>query len=262
MNPIMFHIFNLEIRWYSFFILVGVILAIWLIEREAKRFKIDKEVMFNLCFYTIILGIVGARLYYVLFNDYNFLEIFKIWNGGLAIHGGIIAGLITILVYTHIKKLDVARVLDIIVPALILAQALGRWGNFFNGEAHGFATTYSFLKNLHIPEFIIQGMRVSDTSGLYYLPTFYLESLWCFLGLIVLIIIRRLKYIKVGMISSIYLMWYGIGRFFIEAWRTDALMFFGFRVAQIISILMFLSGLIYMFYLLKKGKYTNLYNKI
>jgi len=263
MNPIIINLFGIEIKWYSILILTGIILGMLLVTKESKKFNISKELIFDLCFYAIIFGILGARLYYVLFNisyyKYNLSEIFAIWNGGLAIHGGIIAGALTIILYCKKKDLNFVKIFDIIVPALILAQAIGRWGNFFNSEAHGFATTYTFLKNLYIPEFVIKGMNI---GGVYYLPTFYIESLWCILGFIVLLIIRRFKYIKIGIITSIYVIWYSIGRFFIEAWRTDSLMLGGFKIAQIISIALFMGAIIYLIYVSRKGKYEDLYNNI
>ncbi|MCM1053855.1 MAG: prolipoprotein diacylglyceryl transferase [Ruminococcus sp.] len=263
MNPVMLTIFGIEIKWYSFLILVGILISLFLIEKESKRFNIPKNDIFDMCFYTIIFGIIGARLYYVLFNisyyKYHLLEILEIWNGGLAIHGGLIFGTITIYLYAKRKKLSILRLLDIVVPAVILAQCIGRWGNFFNSEAHGFATTYNFLTRLHVPEFIIKGMHI---NGVYYLPTFYFESLWCLLGFIVLLIVRRLKYIKVGDITCIYLLWYSFGRFFIEAWRTDSLMLGGFKIAQILSIVLFIGSIIYIIYLHRRGKYVNLYNDI
>ncbi len=263
MNPVMLEIFGLEIKWYSFLILVGIIIGIILLEKEAKKFKIPKDDIFNMCFYAIIVGIIGARIYYVLFNisyyRYNILEIFAIWNGGLAIHGGIIAGVITIYLYAKKKGYNLLRLLDLAAPSLILAQGLGRWGNFFNSEAHGFATTYTKLQELLVPEFIIKGMNI---GGVYYLSTFYFEFIWCLIGFIILIIIRRLKYTKIGTTTCLYLMWYSFGRFFIEAWRTDSLMLGGFKVAQIISVVLFLSALIYIIYLHKKGKYADLYNDI
>ncbi len=263
MDPIMFSLFGIDIHWYSVLILVGIIIGIILLEREAKKFKYPKDLIFNICFWAIIMGIIGARLYYVIFNfsyyKNNLLEIFAIWNGGLAIHGGIIAGALTVIFFAKKYHLNFLKLLDMAIPSLILAQAIGRWGNFFNGEAHGIATTYAELKNLLVPEFIINGMNI---GGIYYLPTFYFESLWCLLGFIILLIIRRMKYIKIGATTCIYLMWYSLGRFFIEAWRTDSLMLGGFKVAQIISIILFIVGLGYLIYLSRKGKYENLYNDI
>ncbi len=263
MNPVIFKMFNIEIRWYSLLILIGIILGIFIIEKEVKKQNISKEDIFNTCFYAIIFGILGARIYYVLFNisyyKYNILEIFTIWNGGLAIHGGLIAGTLTIYIYAKKKKFNFLQLLDIIVPSVILAQAIGRWGNFFNSEAHGFATTSTFLQKLHVPDFIIEGMNI---GGIYYLPTFYFESLWCLLGFIILIIVRKFKYTKIGVTTCLYLMWYSFGRFFIEAWRTDSLMLGGFKVAQIVSCLLFIISLIYIIYLSNKGKYADLYNDI
>ena len=263
MDSIMFSIFGIDIRWYSLLILIGIVIGVLLLEREAKKFKYPKDLIFNMCFWTIIIGIIGARLYYVLFNfsyyKSNLLEIFAVWNGGLAIHGGLIAGAITVIFFAKKYHLNFLKLLDMAAPSIILAQAIGRWGNFFNGEAHGIATTYTHLQELLVPEFIIKGMNI---GGIYYLPTFYFESLWCLLGFIVLLIIRRRKYIKIGATTCIYLMWYSLGRIFIEAWRTDSLMLGGFKVAQIISIILFLTGLVYLIYLSRKGKYENLYNDI
>ncbi len=263
MNSTMLNIFGLEIKWYSFFILVGILIGVYLVEREATKFKIPKNQIFDMSFYAIIFGIIGARLYYVIFNisyyKSNLLEIFAVWNGGLAIHGGLIAGIITIFIYCKKHNINFIRVLDIAAPSMLLAQAIGRWGNFFNSEAHGFATTAAFLKKLWVPEFIINGMNI---RGTYYLPTFYFECLWCLLGFAILLIIRRFKYTKIGGVASIYLMWYGFGRFFIEAWRTDSLMLGGFKVAQIVSASIFIFGLAYFIYINHKGKYVNLYNDI
>lgn len=263
MNSVMITIFGLEIKWYSFLILIGILIGIFLVEKEAKKFNISRDEIFNMCFYGIIFGILGARIYYVLFNisyyKYNLLEIFEIWNGGLAIHGGLIAGFLAVYIYSKKHNHNLLKILDMAVPSIILAQAIGRWGNFFNSEAHGFATTYAHLKDLCVPEFIIKGMNI---GGIYYLPTFYFESLWCLLGFVILLIVRRLKYVKVGTTTCIYLMWYSIGRFFIEAWRTDSLMIGGFKIAQVISVVLFVIPLIYLIYIYKKGKYVNLYNDI
>ncbi len=263
MDPIMFSLFGIEIHWYSILILIGIIIGLIILEKEAKKFKYPKELIFNICFWAIIFGIIGARIYYVIFNfsyyQNNLLEIFAIWNGGLAIHGGIIAGVITVIFFAKKYHLNFLKLLDMAAPSLILAQAIGRWGNFFNGEAHGIAISLSKLQDLLVPNFIIEGMNI---GGIYYLPTFYFESLWCLLGFIILIIIRKMKYIKIGATTSIYLMWYSFGRFFIEAWRTDSLMIGGFKVAQIISVMLFITGLVYLIYLSRKGKYEELYNDI
>ena len=243
MNPILFSIGNFQIRWYSIFLLVGFLVGYYFINKEAKRFDIEKDFIFNLIFWTLIFGIIGARLYYVIF-DWSYFsshinEIWQIWNGGLAIHGGIIAGLLTIIIYTKKYNLRVIRYLDFIVVGLIIGQAIGRWGNFFNSEAHGVATSLEHLMNLHIPEFIINGMKI---NGVYYTPTFFYESCLCLIGFIIILIIRRNKYTKVGTPTGLYLIIYGMIRFFIERTRTDSLMFLGFKVAMIVSIIMIIIG--------------------
>jgi len=211
MNPIAFTIFGMEIRYYSLFILFGVGLAYFLIIREAKKFSISTDFIFNMFFWSLVIGIVGARLYYVIFNWEYFAshigEIWQIWQGGLAIHGGILFGLITINFYTKKYNIRTLKILDMVVVPLLIAQAIGRWGNFFNSEAYGIATSVKHLRDLHIPEFIIEGMTI---NGITYTPTFFYESLGCVLGFLVLIIFRRMKFVKVGQITGIYLIWYGV----------------------------------------------------
>lgn len=261
MNPYIIEIGNFGIRWYSVLILCGVIISIFMLESEGKRFSINKDFLFNMSFWAIIIGLLGARLYYVLFN-YNlykgdFLSVFKIWEGGLAIHGGIIAGTLTIYLYCKKYHMSFGRITDMCAVPLILAQAIGRWGNFFNSEAHGIATSLEHLQSLHIPDFIIKGMNI---SGIYYEPTFLYESLFCLIGFLILLFLRRYKYLKVGMITSFYLMYYSVGRFLIESLRTDSLMLGGFKAAQIISILLFLIGLVTVMITSRKGRFEDLYN--
>ena len=245
MNRVAFNIFGFNVYYYSLCILLGVIVAYILITREGKKQGLPKEFISDLIFYTLIIGILGARVYYCVFNlDYylaNPSEILKIYNGGLAIHGGVIAGLIFVYFYTKKKNVSFIKILDIVAPAVIIAQSFGRWGNFFNQEAHGGITTYQNLKNMHIPEFIINGMHI---EGKYYYPTFFFESIWCLIGFIILMIARRNKNLKKGFQIGFYFIWYGIGRFFIEALRTDSLMFFGLKIAQIVSLIGIIIGII------------------
>lgn len=262
MNEIAFSIGNFQIYWYSLFIIIGVIIAYILVKLESKRLMINKDFIFNLMFWTIIFGIIGARLYYVLFKfslyKDHLVDILKIWQGGLAIHGGIIAGLITMYIYCKKYNMRLLRMTDIVVPGLIIAQGIGRWGNFFNQEAYGSRVALSTLENLKIiPDFVIKGMEIGN---IYYHPTFYYEFLWCVLGFILLLIIRKFKYIKIGQLTAVYMMWYGIGRFFIEGLRTDSLMIGGFRMAQIVSVVMFIVGLILTMLLSRKGRFEDLYN--
>ena len=245
MNRVAFNIFGFNVYYYSLCILLGVIIAYILITREGKKQGLTKEFISDLIFYTLIIGILGARVYYCVFNlDYylaNPSEILKIYNGGLAIHGGVIAGLIFVYFYTKKKNVSFIKILDIVAPAVIIAQSFGRWGNFFNQEAHGGITTYQNLKNMHIPEFIINGMHI---EGKYYYPTFFFESIWCLIGFIILMIARRNKNLRKGFQIGFYFIWYGIGRFFIEALRTDSLMFFGLKIAQIVSLIGIIIGII------------------
>lgn len=245
MNRVAFNIFGFNVYYYSLCILLGVIVAYILITREGKKQGLQKEFISDLIFYTLIIGILGARVYYCVFNlDYylaNPSEILKIYNGGLAIHGGVIAGLIFVYFYTKKKNVSFIKILDIVAPAVIIAQSFGRWGNFFNQEAHGGITTYQKLKNMHIPEFIINGMHI---EGKYYYPTFFFESIWCLIGFIILMIARKNKNLRKGFQIGFYFIWYGIGRFFIEALRTDSLMFFGLKIAQIVSLIGIIIGII------------------
>lgn len=251
---------KIQIYWYSIFIFVAILVACFIIYKEAKKRNIDEEFLVNLTFNSIILGIIGARIYYVLFNlEYyisNPLEIFQIWNGGLAIHGGMIAATLFIIFYCKKHKVSVLKMLDIIVVGLILAQAIGRWGNFFNSEAYGGITTLKELQNAGIPKFVIDGMYI---MGEYRQPTFFYESVWCFFGFIAMIAIRQHKNLKRGQLTGFYLVWYGLARFFIEGIRTDSLMLGPIKIAQLISIIFVILGLILFFYYMKKAKTKNQY---
>ena len=255
-------LFGYEIRWYSILIVIGVLIAYLLINSEAKRFGIQKEFIFNMMFWTIIVGIICARLYYVGFNwgyyGENLSEIYKIWHGGLAIHGAIIGGGLVMIIYSKKYGALPGRITDMVVPALILGQAIGRWGNFFNGEAYGGIVAYQNLVDMKIiPSFIIDNMYI---NGSYHLPMFYFESIWCILGFIIMLFVRRRKYQKCGHLTGFYLMWYGVGRFVIESFRTDSLMLGEYKVAQIVSVLFFAVGLIVSLILSRKPKLDELYN--
>lgn len=233
------------IYWYSIFILMAVLVGYKIIVNYCKRLGYNISVIIDMLFYLLIWAIIGARLYYVVFNfsvfEDDLLGIFQIWNGGIAIYGAIIAGVIYIFYYCMKNKLNFIRVLDIFSLSLLLGQAIGRWGNFFNSEAYGSITTYSNLKSLMIPEFIISGMYI---DGAYRQPTFLYESLWCIIGVLILFVIRRKYSDVVGVQVYFYLIWYGLGRFFIEGLRSDSLYFGSFRVSQIVSIIIILIGII------------------
>lgn len=179
MNPVAVQIGNFSIYWYSLFILMAFIIGFLLVKKEIKRHKdINEDFLYDYFFWLVPLVILGARVYYVIFEwdiyKTNIIEAFKIWNGGLAIHGGIIAGLIYTYFYTKKHHVNTIRLMDIAAPSLILGQALGRWGNFFNQEAFGPIVKSEVLRNLHIPEFIIDGMYI---NGVYHHPTFFMNQL-------------------------------------------------------------------------------------
>lgn len=262
MNRVAIDLGFIQIYWYSITMLCGVIFGGLLTFIELKRLKININYFMDMLFYVIIFGFLGARLYYVLFNlDYYLInpsEIIAIWNGGLAIHGAILAGILTIIIYSlkHKKsKNEIIKYLDVSSFGVILGQIIGRWGNFFNQEAHGGVTTKAFLESIHIPNFIIEGMTI---NGIVYHPTFLYESILNLIGLVILLIVRKNKNLKNGMLVSIYLMWYSLVRFFIESMRTDSLMLFNLKMAQVISIVLFIVGLIIFGV---SYKFLNNYNK-
>jgi len=242
MDRILITIGNIKIYWYSVMILLGVVAGIYMSIRESKRMGLH-EYIENLIFEVLFIGIIGARLYYVIFNfsayKNDLLSIFKIWEGGLAIYGGIIGGLIAIIHNAKKNYKSIIETTDIIAPGLIIAQSIGRWGNFFNGEAHGTAVTYSFLKKLHIPNFIINGMYI---GGTYYHPTFLYESLWCLLGFFFLLIVRKKTKRAKGTVTYSYFIWYGIGRYLIEGLRTDSLYLGTLKISQVVSIILIIIG--------------------
>ena len=256
MDNILIDLGFIKIYWYSFMILSGIVFGYIYSMREIKRIGINKNDFENMIFYTIIIGLLGARLYYVLFNlDYylnNPSEILMIWHGGLAIHGGIIAGLLVIYFYCKKRKMNLYKVLDVCVPFLLFGQICGRWGNFFNQEAYGGVVTLEYLKGLRLPEFIINGMYI---NGSYHHPTFLYESISNLIVLISILIIRK-KNIRESVILGLYLAFYGIIRFFIEGLRTDSLMFFNLRIAQIVSLLFFICGIVVLILSKKKGYYN------
>ena len=255
MDRILISVGPITIYWYSFLIFLSILIGLLIIKKEIKKTKLNEDFMFDLIFYLIPVCIIGARLYYVIFNfdvfKNNLFDIFKIWEGGLAIYGVVISGILFIIYYCKKKKQSILLTLDVLAPCLILGQAIGRWGNFFNREAHGAVTTLKYLQSINLPQFIIDGMYI---NGNYYIPTFLYESIWCLIGFIILIILRnKLKYKKEGIIMCSYFIFYSIGRFFIEGLRTDSLYLFNIRVSQLVSIILFIIGIIGIVFINKKG---------
>src|SRR6056297_221494 len=242
MNGVAIEIGPLSIRWYAILINLGIILAIILSRIEAKRNDLNPDDLIDILIFALPAGIIGARLYYVLFNLSYYLdypsEIFKIWHGGLAIHGGLILGILVGYIYTRIKKIKFLNWLDVVAPGIALAQAIGRWGNFINKEAYGYAS--------NLPWAIY-------VDGAYRHPTFLYESLWNICVAILLIYFLHKRYNYKGQIITSYAIMYSIGRFWIEGLRTDSLMLGSFRVAQLISLLIIALALILKFILKKNN---------
>ena len=244
-DPIAFELGPISVAWYGLIIVTGMILAIYLISREAEKRGISEDSIVDIAFWTIPIGIIGARIYYVLFELEHYLNdpirMLFIWEGGLAIYGGVIAGFLTIYYLAKKKDIPLLLLTDIIAPYLMLAQAIGRWGNFINQEAHGGEVSRQFLESLLLPEFIIEGMYINEA---YYHPTFLYESVWNIIGLVLLLVLRNRKHLLLrGESTAGYLIWYGIGRFLIEGMRTDSLYMGPFRVSQIVSIVIILLGI-------------------
>lgn len=244
-DPVFLRLGNLQIHWYAILILTGIILALFASIREGKRKGIDSELFFDLVAVGLPICILGARLYYVLFNLSWFLQnpgrILAIHEGGLAIHGGIIAAILYARWYLKKKDIPLLPILDIVAVGFFIGQIIGRFGNFMNQEAHGRVINAEnldagreFLTSLLIPEFIVNGMFI---RGNYYHPTFLYEALWNLIGLaIAIFLLRRLSKLLIGEIAAFYAIWYSFGRIFIESLRTDSLMLGSLRVAQVISI--------------------------
>ncbi len=262
-DPVSLNLGFIDIRLYSICILIAFIAVYIIFKTEARRFKVPGDFIFNMAFWCFILGVLGARIWYVLFYDLSYylknpIEIVQIWKGGLAIHGGLLVGILTIILYCKKYKFRFVRLLDFIAPALLLGQAIGRWGNFFNGEAFGKIIDPALLKAYLIPDFIIKGM--TDAAGNTYVPTFLFESFACFVLFILFIIIRNYRYLKVGTLTALYFMGYGVVRFLIEYQRLDALKIGDVRVAQVISVIFFIIGLTILINNGRKSKLDDLYN--
>ena len=235
-----FSLFGKEIYWYAIFITLGMVVAFVYAYFRSKREGVLFDDIIDLALAVIFSGIVGARLYYVLTTlgtvKYDsFIDVIAIWNGGLAIYGGIIGGGIAAVVVCIIKGINPLKVLDMIAPGLMIAQAMGRWGNFVNGEAYGYAVPESS------PLYVFRMGLVSDYTGLemnYYHPTFLYESVWNIAGFVILSVLYGKKKFN-GQIALMYLSWYGFGRMFIEGLRTDSLYVGPFRISQVVGFVCF-----------------------
>ncbi|MDO4392786.1 MAG: prolipoprotein diacylglyceryl transferase [Bacillota bacterium] len=245
-NPVAFTIFNIDVMWYGIIITAGIIAASVVCCRRAPSYNLTADRIVDFLIICIPAAIIGARLYYVIFNwsmySGDFSRIINIRLGGLAIHGGLIAGITAAVILCYIYKIRPFKLLDLIAPSVALGQAIGRWGNYFNSEAHGGPTDLPWAVTV---------------NGIKYHPTFLYESIWCFLLFIFLICFDRYRnsgnHTKFdGQLIFIYGILYSLERFFVEGLRTDSLMIGPLKQAQVISIVILLICLIMYYLFLKK----------
>ncbi len=242
MNPVAFKVFGVEIMWYGVLISLGVLLGVFFALKECRRIGFKEDNLLDFLLIAIPAAIVGARIYYVVFSwDYysqNISEIINIRNGGLAIHGALIAGIIVSILFCKRRKINPLLLLDILMPSVALGQAIGRWGNFINQEAHGGPTDLPW-------GIVVNGQKVH--------PTFLYESIITLCIFIFLTWFRKNKKTTDGQVLALYLILYSAGRFFVEGLRTDSLMFFGMRIAQLVSLGSAIAGIV-IWMLLKRKK--------
>ena len=263
LNRVFIQLGPIPIYWYGVIIASGLFLGLYLATREADKLGLQKDVMVDLVVFAAPIAIISARIYYVIFEwdqfkGGSFADYFAIWNGGIAIHGALIGAVITAIVFTRIKKMSFWQIADIAAPSIILGQAIGRWGNFMNQEAHGGPMSQAAYDNFHqyLPDFIMNQMCI---DGVMYYPTFLYESFWNILVLIGLFILRKYNPRR-GELFLNYLIFYSIGRFFIEGLRTDSLYFGPLRQAQLISIAIIVIAVIVIVYRRKMNLANKRYN--
>ncbi len=242
MDRVAFSIFGIDVMWYGILMAIGIILGTLLALKEAKRVGIKEDDVLDLAIFAIPIGLLSARLYYVIFNweyySQNVSQILNFRAGGMAIHGALIGGILTGYIFTKIRKINFLKMADAVMIGMPLAQAIGRWGNFINQEAHGGPTDLPW-------GIMVDGVKVH--------PTFLYESIWDAAIFIFLWIFRKKKKYE-GQIITYYITLYSLGRFFIEGLRTDSLMIGHLRMAQVISLIGVIVGVISHIYLSKKNK--------
>ncbi|UJF27895.1 prolipoprotein diacylglyceryl transferase [Planococcus sp. 107-1] len=248
-DPIAFSLGPIDVRWYGVIIATGIVIAFLVGQREMVKRGLHPDFLTDLLIWAVPLAIVGARIYYVTFQWEHYkdhpADIIAIWNGGIAIHGALIASVIVAYIFTKRRNTSFLKVADILAPSILIGQAVGRWGNFINQEAHGGEVSRNFLENLFLPDWIINQMYI---DGSYYHPTFLYESLWSLIGIIILLLLRRVNLVR-GEMFFFYAIWYSIGRFVIEGMRTDSLYVIGeLRAAQVVSILAILISAVFIIY--------------
>ncbi|MBE9223167.1 prolipoprotein diacylglyceryl transferase [Cyanobacterium stanieri LEGE 03274] len=252
-GPILFELGPVAVRWYGFLIAMAVIIGLFIAQNLAKRKNIDPEMIGDLVLWLVIGALPCARIYYVLFEWERYAgrpgDMIAIWQGGIAIHGAIIGGTLATVIFARIKKQSFWGLMDVVMPSLILGQAIGRWGNFFNSEAFGVPTDLPW--GLYIPP---HRRPMEFLTFEYFHPTFLYESVWNLMVFVLLMALffwglRRKNNLKTGTLVFVYLITYSLGRVWIEGFRTDSLMVGDWRVAQIISVSAIALGLFGLFWL-------------
>ena len=247
----------LTIYWYSVIIITGIAVGLFLANKEAERLGFKKDIITDLMVFVIPIAIIFARIYYVIFEWEQYVskpltEVFAVWNGGIAIHGALIGSVLTVIIYTRIKKISFWQIADILAPSLILGQAIGRWGNFMNQEAYGGPISETTYNNFHqyLPDFIMNQMTI---DGVMYHPTFLYESSWNLTVFILLLILRRYHPLR-GEVFLSYAILYSIGRFVIEGMRMDSLYMGEIKVAQLVSMLLIAGAIALIVYRRRMGQ--------
>lgn len=243
MQPYMIeNLFGIEgwnIAWYGIIIGIGIFLGLALASYRTKKYNVKQELIYDFILIALPVAIICARAYYVIFEWENYadnpIKIFAIWEGGLAIYGGVLGGLLTAVIFCRIKRFPLLYFLDLVIPSLVLGQMIGRWGNFTNQEAYGNIVTDSSRQFFPYAVFV-------EELGEWHQATFFYESMWNLCLLIVMLIVSRHRH-KRGVLLCLYFSGYGAGRFLIEGLRTDSLYIFpGLRVSQVLSLVLMVAG--------------------
>ena len=243
-----------SIRWYAVLILTGTLIAFYFAKKNIDNYRnINHDDFMDDAFINMVWsGLVGARLWYCVFNNFSYyfshpISILRIWDGGLAIHGTVLFGCLSMYFYCKKKNVSFIKFLDAILPCVLIGQAIGRWGNFLNQECYGYTVQESYFDGFL--SFLKEGMCV---NGTYYEPLFFYESMTCLLGFVLINFVLRKYQNKRGDLTWAYMMWYGVIRYFIEWHRTDSLFIGNIKTAQLVSIVFIAVGLVGYFGLLDK----------
>lgn len=256
-DPIALVLFGIKIHWYGIIIACALVLGAVIGIKEAKRHGYRSEMIYDFLLISIPLCIICARIYYVIFQwDYyssDFSSVFAIWKGGLAIYGAIIGGVLAAFIFYKWRKVPLGEMLDIAAPSLAIGQAIGRWGNFVNQEAFGRAVTSPAWQKFPFSVYIESSKYINGITYQpgYYMATFFYESMWDLVTFAIIMLLRK-KLKPRGGVFALYLVCYGFGRFFTESLRTDSLMVGSIRVSQMLSVVLFVCGIIYIVVMSKK----------